>query len=226
MKKKPAIYVFLGFVLLLTSLKASASSVIYTGSISPSTLGNAVTTTLEQFNSALGTLTGVQVTLDFTATPYATVFTFGPPQTFTSSDWASTTYPTSPPNPWTISLGSDSWSLTQPTVTTGTIYGTGQTVPTYPGVLTLLGGTSASADLTAASGLDFASYTGSGVLVFGTSGTGTYTGSGTGLFFGGGADLSGTASVTYTYAPVPEPASLGLAGLGGLSLMLFRRQRK
>jgi hypothetical protein len=47
---------------------------------------------------------------------------------------------------------------------------------------------------------------------------------------------SGTYSATYqfnettldqyTVGPVPEPATLALAGLSGLSLILFRRQRK
>ena len=30
----------------------------------------------------------------------------------------------------------------------------------------------------------------------------------------------------YSAALVPEPATMALAGLGGLSLLLFRRQRK
>jgi hypothetical protein len=30
----------------------------------------------------------------------------------------------------------------------------------------------------------------------------------------------------YELVPVPEPATLALAGLGGLSMLLFRRQRK
>jgi hypothetical protein len=44
-----------------------------------------------------------------------------------------------------------------------------------------------------------------------STGTGPYT-----------TSYSGSVSVT----PVPEPATLALAGLGGLSVLLFRRQRK
>jgi hypothetical protein len=72
--------------------------------------------------------------------------------------------------------------------------------------------------------LDFAAYTGAGDLVFGTQGAVTFYGGGPwyngGLGFGGaGADLTGTASVTYDFVPVPEPTTAGcfLLGLGVLA---------
>ena len=49
-------------------------------------------------------------------------------------------------------------------------------------------------------------------------------------FIGGGANAGGTpiqnTLMPMFLLPVPEPTTLALAGLGGLSLMLFRRQRK
>jgi hypothetical protein len=221
-KRVVAVFAFIAIVLSMTSLTANGQTVTYNGTISSTTLGNSATTTLPEFNSALGTLTGVQVTLDFTATPYAEVFNFsGVPQIFSTNDWASSGF--NPANTWTISYGTDSWNLAVPTVTTGTIFGTGQSVPTFPGNLTLVGGTSAPADLTGASGLDFAAYTGAGDLVFGTTGTGNYAGSGEPFFFGGGADLGGTASVTYDFVPVPEPTTAGCFLLGLGALACYRR---
>ena len=34
-----------------------------------------------------------------------------------------------------------------------------------------------------------------------------------------------TSDVVYTVAPVPEPTTLALAGLSGLSLLLFRKRK-
>jgi hypothetical protein len=221
MKRAVTVYAFIAIVLSMTSLTANGQILTYNGTISPSTLGSSVTTTLPMFNSALGTLTGVQVTLDFTVTPYAEAFNVSfAPQIFTPSDLISCSY--DPSDIWTISYGSDSWTLAAPTVTTGTIYGSGQVVPSFTG-LQLVGSTSAPADLTAASGLDFAAYTGAGNLVFGTTGPGLY--SETGPFSGGGGgDLTGTASVTYDYAPVPEPGTFALMVCGLTGLLVMRRR--
>jgi hypothetical protein len=219
MKRMVTVYAFVAIVLSMIGLTANGQITNYSGTISSSTLDSSVTTTLPEFNSALGTLTGVQVTLDFTVTPYAQVVNTSfvlNPNTFTSSDWAYAGFSPAT-NSWTVSLGSDIWNLAVPTVVTGQIDGTGQSVPSF-NTLTFVGGTSAPADLTGASGLDFAAYTGAGDLVFGTGGTGNYAGSGTGFAFSGGADLAGTASVTYDFVPVPEPTTAGcfLLGLGVL----------
>jgi hypothetical protein len=227
MKRAVTVYAFIAVVLSMTSLTVNGQILTYNGSISSSTLGSSVTTDLPMFNGALGTLTGVQVTLDFTVTPYAEAFNVSfAPQTFTPSDSVSCSY--DPSDIWTVSYGSDSWTLAAPTVTTGTIYGSGQVVPSFTG-LQLVGSTSAPADLTAASGLDFASYIGAGDLVFGTTGPGQFYGGGpfynggVGLG-GGGGDLAGTASVTYDYAPVPEPGTFALMVCGLTGLLVMRRR--
>jgi len=219
MKRAVTVYAFVAVVLSMTSLTANGASEFFLGSISSSTLGGNVTTTLPMFNIALGTLTGVQVTLDFTVTPYAEVYNFSSstPLTFTPSD--SITFSFSPADIWTVTCGTDSWTLSAPTVTTGPIYGSGQVIPEYT-FLQLVGSTSAPADLTAASGLDLAAYTGAGNLVFGTTGSGYVSITDGALYGGGGGDLAGTASVTYDYAPVPEPSSLCLL-IGGLGLLVW-----
>jgi hypothetical protein len=227
MKRAVTVYVFIAVVWSMTSLTANGASDFHLGTISPSTLGSPVTTTLPMFNSALGTLTGVQVTLDFTVTPYATVanFTSSTPLTFTPSDSVSFSYSTA--NIWTISHDTDSWTLAAPTVTTGPISGSGQAVPYYFSTFTLLqlvGSTSAPADLTAASGLDLAAYTGAGNLVFGTAGSGQVSIIDGALFGGGGGNLTGTASVTYEYAPVPEPRTFALMVCGLTGLLVMRRR--
>jgi hypothetical protein len=224
MKRVVTVYAFIAIVSSMTSLTANGQTVTYNGTISPSTLGGSLATTLPEFNSALGTLTGVQVTLDFTATPYAQPLNVSfTSQIFSTNDWASSGF--NPANTWTISLGSDSWNLNPTTDTTGTIFGTGQVVPSFTG-LVLVGSTSVPVDLTAASGLDFAAYTGAGDLTFGTTGTVNSVGSGTSFAFGGGADLTGTASVTYDFIPVPEPTTAGCFLLGLGTLACFRRFRQ
>ena len=225
MKREITLSVITAMALSMASLTANGSLVIYNGTISASSVGSSVTTDLPLFNGALGTLESVQVTLDFVVTPYGEIYNFsGASRTFDPASFLSFSY--APSDTWTITHGTDSWSLAAPTVTTGTFYGTGQVVPNLM-FLTFPGSTSAPADLTA-SGLNLAAYTGAGSLVFGTAGPGQSLGGGPffsgGGFVGGGGNLAGTASVTYTYAPVPEPATLAVLGLGAVAMMLRKRQ--
>ena len=99
--------------------------------------------------------------------------------------------------------------------------------------MTFVGSASAPADLTSASGLDFAAYEGVGDLIFfGTGGPGLSSGtgpffnvvSGLGGYVGGGADLDGTASVTYTFTAAPEPTTVALLGLCGLVAVFHKRR--
>jgi len=41
----------------------------------------------------------------------------------------------------------------------------------------------------------------------------------------GGTPFSGTGMNQFGVAPIPEPSTIALAGLGGLSLLLFRRRK-
>ena len=219
MRREMARFIFIAIVLSITSLTANALTVTYNGSVSPSAVGSAVTTDLPMFDAGLGTLTGVQITLNFDVTPFGQVANFTAPSglIFSADKWV--TFDFTPANIWTVTHGTDSWSLAAPTVTTGTIYGSGQSVA-FLSVLTLVGSTSAPVSLTE-SGLDLAGYVGAGSLVFGTSGGGNVVVTGP-FYGGGGGNLVGTASVTYDY--IPEPATICMLGLGGLTLI--RRKRK
>jgi hypothetical protein len=207
---------------IMFALPAQSSVVTYNGTVSASTVGSSLSTDLPMWDSSSGTLTGVTVTLNLTVTPYAQVYNFsGSPLTFQASHWITFGYNSS--NTWTISHNTDSWSLTAPTVSTGTIYGSGQVVQPYPAAgLTLVGSTSAPVSLTASAlTANLAEYIGTGTLVFGTSGMGNVLVSAGQLYGGGGGNLTGTASVTYEY--IPEPATIMLLGLGALSLLRKRK---
>ncbi|HTV47644.1 MAG TPA: choice-of-anchor E domain-containing protein [Phycisphaerae bacterium] len=229
-----AAIVSVGVLGLLTAGAARADMVTYTGDFSSTTLGSTLSTDLPQFNSALGTLTGVQITLNMTVTPYASAANFGSPSTpliFDPTSWTSATFSPAIGN-WTVSYATDSWTLTAPTVSTGDIYGSNQSVP-FPTILSFTGATSASASLTNVSGSDLSAYIGSGNLVFGITGPGTWAGGGPFYnygygYTGGGANLTstdGTESVTYDYSSVPEPASMGLMAMGGIGLLINRRKK-
>ncbi len=216
MKRVVTTFIVIAFVLSMAGL-SNASIVTYNGNVTPFQLGGTATTDLPMFNGA-GTLTGVQIDLSLTVTPYAQILNVGTsPAVFTSSDWITFGY--TPADIWTVSHGSDSWNLAAPTVDTGTIYGSGQTVVPWV-LLTLVGGNSAPVSLTA-SGLNLAGYIGAGTLSFGTSGAGQVHITDGALYGGGGGNLTGTASVTYEYTP--EPATMCLLGLGVLGLLKKRR---
>jgi hypothetical protein len=209
---------------------ASADTVFYNGAVTPTTLGQTLETGLQEFDSSLGTLTGVDITLALYVAPFAEIFSLVESgETFDTDESVSYAYDSSS-NTIDLTRGSDSWTLTTPTVSTGIISGEGQAIPALPGTLKLPGSDSALLNWSSSGG-NLGEYIGTGTLSFGTTGTGQFgsTGLSFPVFVGGGADLTGTASVTYTYTAVPTPSAIaGLAGMGivGLFAVAWRRRRR
>jgi len=106
------------------------------------------------------------------------------------------------------------------------IYGTGQVDPNNT-ILTFVGSTSASANLTAF-GVNLVDYIGAGNLVSEQPDRAS--------FMAAGRSITGrrlrrrwwrsgsTASVTYEYAPVPEPGTFALMVCGLAGLLVMRRR--
>ena len=108
-KEAGTVFAIFAAILAVPILSASGASVTYNGTVTPSTLGNNVATDLSMFDTSMGTLTGVQVTLNFTLTPYLQIANeTSSPRTFTSSDSGYHSY--SPSDTLTITYGTDSWS--------------------------------------------------------------------------------------------------------------------
>jgi hypothetical protein len=181
------------------------------------------TLNLQKFNTGLGTLTGVQLTLSGVADLGVNVFNFaGGAWSGTGSDCCASIVLTG--------LGSDTTSAALTATGLMSVSGTGPAFST-----TYFAGpnsTSLSASVAALLG-ELSLYEGAGtfavsLLVDTTTSTWSPTTGGTAG--GGGASGSGTVTVEYTYAPLatPLPAALPLfaSGLGALGLVGWRKKRK
>lgn len=210
----------------LACASAGADVVTETGSLSIDTTtgGSSDTLSFAQFNSALGTLTGISVELLGTANSVYSVAT-NSTTPFTTTGTSSTTL--------TLS-GAGLNSLSTPTLTasvTGGSVNASSSSSTF--VETYFPGSASVFDLlgTVASG-SLGAYIGSGsasVLAQFSSSTssGTFTNpAGSFAGAGGGGQASGDLTVTFDYTPVPLPPALPLllSGFAALGLLAKRRR--
>jgi hypothetical protein len=220
---------------------AIADSVSFNAPVSVTPSFTSATTTfapsLQQFNSSLGTLTGVSVSLNVTVTPIVSVLNLSPTaQPIFSA--ATATNPasvgsTGPDTPFTVVDPYDAtntvstdyyYAITNQMTTAGQFTVTNFSNPTASSLAALV---------STVPGADFMNYVGSSTydLLY-TLPTETSTSSGSGGLVGVGGtwEIDGTATVTYTYTPssvnAPPSVPLPAAATGGLALMGLIAARK
>jgi hypothetical protein len=194
---------------------ASAATETFSYTVDQSTVPFTQDFTLSGFNTALGTLTGVTLTLDDSTTAEVQIVSLN--STATPYTDATATIPVTVTGPDGLTVDA--------TVTAGPVAGTAE-----PGLNTVPGVPGSDTDSTNVSSSDFSLYESPGgvpVAYTFDALAGSYTGtSAGGLFFGGSAVAGGDISVTYTYtSAVPEAATwaLMLVGIGAVGGTMRRR---
>jgi hypothetical protein len=210
-------------------MTANADTVSYTSNVVPLTATNLFpqSLTLQEFNSSLGTLTGIN--LSFTGNFQGTSNVFnasGQTATITSLQ---SSVPLTLNGPASIALSTTVTSI----------------VSSLNFPLTVLNGNQASfngpiSNSTGfASPIDFADYTGSSSSTLSLSvsagnvsatGSGSTTGNSNALFYSGSGSAGGYASVTYTYTPAvsgtPEPGTWAMLVAGASTGLVALRRRR
>ena len=197
---------------------ASATTLSFSHTIMPQPTPFTTAFTLNSFDAALGTLTGVEIIVDDTAIVSVEIFnTTSSPQPFTN---ASAVVPLSVTGPGGVTLNSS--------VTAGPLSGTAKSFES-----SFTGLYASNVVVQAIAPGAFSNFEGSGTqnLQFNvSSGNGTFSGTGgNGIFFGGSAQSGGTIDVDYTYTTfpgLPEPANWALMIVGfGVTGGILRRRR-
>ncbi len=174
---------------------------------------------LSQFNPSLGTLTSVTLTLAGTATGS---IRFESLDAQAAAILANLTASISASGPAALAI------------TTVPLSSTTTNVTAYDGTIDF-GGTSGrtldplSATDTQSSSLSsgFGSYVGTNNVTINLSANGNSTVSGSGnIVTNLSQKAGGIATLTYTYTPVPEPATMAVLSIGALGLLRRRRARK
>ncbi len=221
---------------------AGAGQITVTGSLVATDSGFAVP--VQQFNPALGTLTGVTVDLHLQVTPVVSVINVTSSAATANAFSNSTGWNpinsiqdpgTYTPLKWTDPYGNYgstdyAYAVSNVTATSGLLF------PGYYLKETDFDGPVITpSDLTSLVPADQVSnYVGTGLydVNYATGGTihsgiqylSGGNGTSSSVFGGGGPQYAGTATVTYDYTP--EPATLVLLGLGGAATLIRRRKSK
>ncbi len=212
--KKPVALAVLGILAASGSMFASLSET-FTHTIAATPIPFTTAFTLMSFDSTLGTLTGVTITLTDNTSPVLMVANI-------SSDSESFT-DGSVSIPFTVSV--DGLSLAA-TATGSVASGIANPGMNYYSVAPFSGST--STNVSSANFAYFEAPGGTPLSFTAATGRGTYSGTGAAaLLFGGDGSTGGTTTVVYSYASTltPEPALFGSLGFGLLGLVLVARKR-
>jgi hypothetical protein len=197
-----------------------AATISYSDPIPSSSSPTAGTFTLPEFNPAMGTLTGVEIDFDVHYQAIIQVYNVsGSPQSVGA--YSSTPLDMTTPS----GLQSDMFTAVYGTSLSPISETVGLGVNTYNGPITetTVPFTESAPNLGLYVGLGTNNYS----LSYEPSTSGGSPSGGV-IFYGGGASSYGTATVNFTYTPVPEPTSVVLFGLGTMGLIwaAIRRRQK